>query len=180
MLVISVIVALAILAVLLNILGGINFGQNDPTKVMHDALQGIQNKGFGITPPQQITLPANSVILKKQILSGDIPITVADLAFVCTSDVCSGPGPGTTGTVVSMTGTTARPSGCSGNPCITTTPSANYGDTLTVAQKIQVYMVVCGNANPTGAAGGVATYCVALSRSGATATGICQTAWQVT
>lgn len=72
MLVISVIVALAILAVLLNIIGGITgIGQGDPSSLMHTQLKNMVTAGYGCSSPQTTTITRGTSIFAKQI-QGDI------------------------------------------------------------------------------------------------------------
>ncbi len=72
MLVISVIVALAILAVLLNIIGNITgIGQGDPSSLMHTQLKNMVTAGYGCSSPQTTTITRGSSIFAKQI-QGDI------------------------------------------------------------------------------------------------------------
>lgn len=89
MLVISVIVALAILGVLLNILGGISFGVGDPSAVMQDGLKTIQSKGFGITTAKKATFEQKQLILRRSVIQ-DVPIAEEELAFACGGEaVCN-------------------------------------------------------------------------------------------
>ena len=92
MLVISVIVALAILGVLLNILGGINFtGVGDPSAVMKDGLKQIQSSGYGITTAKKATFDRGSLIRKKSVIQ-DIPISLTELSFACEGTAICGTG----------------------------------------------------------------------------------------
>lgn len=89
MLVISVIVAIAILGVLLNILGGISFGVGDPKAVMADGLKSIQSKGFGVTQPKDSNFESGAYVLRKDVI-GDLPVRESELEFSCAtaSNVC--------------------------------------------------------------------------------------------
>lgn len=82
MLVISVIVAIAILGVLLNILGGISFGVSKPSAVITDGLKEIASKGFGVTQPKESTFDDGTLVLRKEVI-GDTPIQPEELAFAC-------------------------------------------------------------------------------------------------
>jgi uncharacterized protein (UPF0333 family) len=74
MLVISVIVALAILAVLMNIIGGITgIGQGQPDKIMHDALKEMVQKGYGYSQPQEAVIKKATIIDSKQVVGTDNP-----------------------------------------------------------------------------------------------------------
>ncbi|MEM4255340.1 MAG: hypothetical protein QXR53_03355 [Candidatus Norongarragalinales archaeon] len=88
MLVISVIVALAILGVLLNILGGISFGVGDPSAVMQDGLKTVQSKGFGITTAKKATFEKDALIVKRSVIQ-DVPIDPSELAFACNGSICT-------------------------------------------------------------------------------------------
>ncbi|MBS3070057.1 hypothetical protein J4220_00945 [Candidatus Micrarchaeota archaeon] len=82
MLVISVIVALAILGVLLNILGGLSFGVGDPNAVMQEGLKTVQSKGFGIITAKKATFEKDALILKRSVIQ-DVPIAEEELQFAC-------------------------------------------------------------------------------------------------
>ncbi|MBI5036784.1 hypothetical protein HZC09_05575 [Candidatus Micrarchaeota archaeon] len=84
MLVISVIVAIAILGVLLNILGGISFGVGDPKAVMTDGLKSIQAKGFGVTQPKKSNFEVNAYVMRGEVI-GDLPVLEDELEFACAS-----------------------------------------------------------------------------------------------
>jgi len=89
MLVISVIVALAILGVLLNILGGISFGVGSAESVMQDGLKNVQSRGFGITVAKKATFEKDSLILKQSVIK-DVPIPDDVFAFKCDDTIiCS-------------------------------------------------------------------------------------------
>ncbi|MDP2717717.1 MAG: hypothetical protein Q8P02_03160 [Candidatus Micrarchaeota archaeon] len=90
MLVISVIVAIAILGVLLNILGGVSFGVNDPTEVMKTELKNIVSSGFGVSQPKEAEFKTGSIILRKAVIA-DSPVVENELEFQCSdSNLCGG------------------------------------------------------------------------------------------
>ncbi|MBI5224299.1 hypothetical protein HY989_00340 [Candidatus Micrarchaeota archaeon] len=89
MLVISVIVALAILGVLLQILGIVKiFNPSDPAATMSQDLKKVQTKGYGIEVPRKLTL-SKSIIDVKGVIT-DIPILEDDVKFVCDDDAICG------------------------------------------------------------------------------------------
>lgn len=154
MLVISVIVALAILAVLLNILNIVKiFNPSSPKDVMSSGLKDIQSKGFGITTPQKVTFAKGANVLAKELIS-DIPITVSDLKFFCStsSTVC-------------------------GTGADKPLKLDSTGKILTINNNIEVFVVVCGN-EQNGA--GTPKYCVALDDAGDAATKTCSDSCKLT
>ncbi len=92
MLVISVIVAIAILGVLLNILGGVSFSANDPKEIMKTELKSVVSSGFGVSQPKEADFKSGAQVLRKAVI-GDSPIIESELEFACGSDskqLCSG------------------------------------------------------------------------------------------
>jgi len=73
MLVISVIVALAILGVLTGILGQISFGTDTPDKLMHDKLKDIVPAGYGQSVPMKATLKRSTRLDLRQVIKSDMP-----------------------------------------------------------------------------------------------------------
>ncbi len=156
MLVISVIVALAILAVLLQILGGFRFGVGDPKSAMSDQLRQIQGRGYGVLSAQEVTFEVGTVFMKEVIR--DIPVLESDVCFICDNNLC----------------------GVSGKPLVPSTPTGvckfdmpnDLALTVTKAGKIEVtsnvkaQIVGCGDSS-------VPKYCVAIARNAKSATGIC-------
>lgn len=94
MLVISVIVALAILGVLLNILGVFNQGGigGDPLPTIRDNLRDLQSKGFGSSIPKKVTFSDGQVIRRTEFTT-DLPISPAAIRIFCADGadaVCGG------------------------------------------------------------------------------------------
>lgn len=90
MLVISVIVAIAILGVLLGIIGGLNVTTNDPKTIMTDGLKKIQPAGYGNTDPVTANFKKDS-FLDAQAFVGALPIDPNQVGFNCVSatDFCT-------------------------------------------------------------------------------------------
>lgn len=84
MLVISVIVAIAILGVLLNILGGVSFGVGDPKEIMKTELKSINSAGYGFSQPKEAEFKSGAYIDQRSVI-GDAPILADQLAFGCKS-----------------------------------------------------------------------------------------------
>ena len=117
MLVISVIVALAILGVLLNILGGVSFGVGNPTDVMKTNLKEVYSKGYSAgTPAKKSTFDQGNIITARDII-GDLPVDSTEIKFNCFS-----------GDVV----------------CNKMTASAQQ---LRITSKVEAFIVVCGDSN---------------------------------
>lgn len=156
MLVISVIVALAILAVLMGILQpGIITPGNSPATIMHDGLREISTKGYGITVAKQATFDKGTIILKNDVRGSDLPLTPNDIGFYADSSssgfVSTSCGTGTSTSALAVTG-----SGSSG------------GTQIQVCSKIQAYIAVCGDSS-------VNKYCIAIARQPDKATTQCKT-----
>ena len=88
MLVISVIVAVAILGVLLSFLGGIGqFGTNAQT-VMPDLAKKVDSKGYGIEVKEGVQFEKDSTILRNDV-KGSSSIIRDNIEFVCAqADFC--------------------------------------------------------------------------------------------
>jgi hypothetical protein len=163
MLVISVIVALAILAVLLNILGSFTSPGSNPVSTMHNDLQSIQSTGFGITAPKTMTLGANLVILRNSVIQS-VPIQESQLGFFVSNDFVANGQQGTS----PVTGTNSQGSSCTGG---SGTGSATCSTAMTVGpQDIQVYEVACGNTQATT----TVQFCIAIAENGKDATSACE------
>lgn len=97
MLVISVIVALAILGVLLNILGGVNtmFTPNDPVDTIKKQLTNIGGQYSPGEAAQEVTLTKDRRIDTTQVIQGNPNILADDLSFAVETsladDVTLGP-----------------------------------------------------------------------------------------
>ncbi|MFH1199689.1 MAG: hypothetical protein V1708_01335 [Candidatus Micrarchaeota archaeon] len=143
MLVISVIVALAILAVLLNILNIVKiFNPSSPKDVMSSGLKEIQSKGYGITSPQKVSFTKGQVFTVGEIVA-DIPVQRTDVKFICEDTaVCKGTNP-------------------------LSTDDTNADNRLTVKDKVDAYVVTCGNE------GSTPRYCVSVAYTQDAATRYC-------
>ncbi len=150
MLVISVIVALAILGVLLNILGIIGGGTigSDPKAVMTDNLRNLQSKGFGTTPPKSVEFSEEQFIYKKD-LTADLPISDTNLYVACA---------GTAGTV-------GENAVCSSTANSDLPIVISATGTIHAKKKIKAVLVTCANEQNTGTAP-VHKYCVLIGAPG--------------
>ncbi|MFH1107241.1 MAG: hypothetical protein V1787_05075 [Candidatus Micrarchaeota archaeon] len=144
MLVISVIVALAILGVLLNILGVVGGGSigSDPKSVMEDNIRALQSKGFGMSPPKKVTFSEETYIFKKD-LTGSLPITDTMIKFMCAS--ASDP--------------VCKTSGTDGPVII---EGGHPNEVLHTKKKIDVLLVTCANED----SGLAWKYCVVIGAPG--------------
>lgn len=130
MLVISVIVALAILGVLLNIIGGITLpGGDRPETIMPDGLKEVNSKGYSSgSNVKKATFDAGKLYTAKDII-GQLPIDSGQIKFNCpTSDALV----------------------CGANKL--TTPSydgsatnAEFNHRVNVGQKLSAFIAVCGD-----------------------------------
>ena len=92
MLVISVIVAVAILGVLLGFLGGISFGATGARDTMKSLVSKIYQRGGGSEISKRADFDAG-LIIKQEDIIGETPIVAANIAFDCIdNDICSGSG----------------------------------------------------------------------------------------
>lgn len=87
MLVISVIVAVAILAILLGILGPLKPQFNNPVEIMKSELRSMVSAGFGVSPPREGEFTEGMLILRPAVI-GDSPVPSEELAFACEGSVC--------------------------------------------------------------------------------------------
>ncbi len=150
MLVISVIVAIAILGVLMNILGGVGSltGVQDPATVMKNGLKNIVSSGYGTSTPQKLDFPKDAYIDAQSVI-GDAPILAAEIAFECQdTNLCSG---------------------SSGALDIKEGGRSSDLASITVNQKTQAWIVICGNADKKD----TPRYCVGIARQGAEARTAC-------
>ncbi|MBI5636269.1 hypothetical protein HY993_04875 [Candidatus Micrarchaeota archaeon] len=157
MLVISVIVALAILAVLMNIIGGIDLGgTSNPETAIRDGLREVQSKGYGLTAPKKINLKKDTIILKKTVI-GTTPIAETELSFFCDGaticDASKGP--------IKVADYAGSGAGAS---------------SVSISGNVEVNMVACANEEKTSNP----KYCVVLARTSADATTSCKTACTIT
>jgi hypothetical protein len=119
MLVISVIVAVAILGILLGFLGNIGgFGAGAKT-VIPDLVKKVANKGYGIESKDNVEFSAGDIIVQKEAI-GEAPIDESKLKFVCAS-----------GAAVCESGGTAP------------LTIENDGKRITVNKKISASIAVC-------------------------------------
>ena len=143
MLVISVIVAIAILGVLMNILGGIKIGVNDPAAVMKTDLKSIVSSGYGISQPKKVDFNKGVEVLPLSVI-GDSPITEKELGFFCgTPDFCQG-----ADSAIDV-----------------------RKDMILVNKNSQAYIVVCGNDGA--ARSQAFKYCVGIGRQANDARDVC-------
>ena len=150
MLVISVIVALAILGVLLNILGGINFGVGNPTDVMKTSLKEVYSKGYSAgTPSKRSTFDQGSVITAKDVI-GDLPLDSADIKFNCPI---------------------ADTAVCSANKLTIGAYSSTSGSNqiVRIKSKVEAFIVVCGDSIKTDAP----HFCIGLGQTSEKAVDAC-------
>lgn len=93
MLVISVIVAVAILGILLGFIGGIGtFGANAKT-VMPDLMKKVSQRGSGLEIKDKVEFSAGDRIYQKDAV-GEAAISPNKVTFVCQdTDLCEGDGP---------------------------------------------------------------------------------------
>ncbi|MFH0970953.1 MAG: hypothetical protein V1835_00135 [Candidatus Micrarchaeota archaeon] len=120
MLVISVIVALAILGVLLNIIGVIpGIGVSDPRTSIKDGFQQLQGRGgIGIISPKKVTFTAGDKIVRSELVS-QLSIQATQVKFFCAEDgICGG----------------------SNSPLDIVDEK-----TIDVIRKVEVYIVTCAN-----------------------------------
>lgn len=91
MLVISVIVAIAILTILLGFLGGISFGATDAKSVISDLLKAVDRKGVGLDQKAPATF--DKTIFAAEVTAGTA-ILKEDVKFYCEDDAtfCGGSG----------------------------------------------------------------------------------------
>ncbi len=84
MLVISVIVALAILNVLMGIISGVQLNvQNSVDQQMHDAVKKIADDGYGFSTPQKGVLKKGVRLTSRSILKNDLPELDPDTVRFC-------------------------------------------------------------------------------------------------
>lgn len=137
MLVISVIVALAILGVLTGIIGNLQFGaSSSPQEAMHDQIKNIATAGYGYSEPVKILIKKGTKIDSRAILKNDLPQLNADkVRFCIDSSIPSG---SSTGSLLPLDVTTA----CTTSSCVS---GAKIIGPAT--QDVSAYFVACGNTN---------------------------------
>jgi len=90
MLVISVIVAVAILGMLLGFLGGIGGFGAKAKDVIPDLVKKVQQSGFGLEPKENVEFSKGDSIYQATA-KGTAPISTDAIKFICYDDnVCSG------------------------------------------------------------------------------------------
>ena len=90
MLVISVIVAVAILGMLLGFLGGIGGFGAKAKDVIPDLVKKVQQAGFGLEPKDKVEFTKGDTVYR-ETAKGTAPISTDSIKFVCYDDsVCSG------------------------------------------------------------------------------------------
>ena len=88
MLVISVIVALVILGILLNILGKILSPGQEPKELMQQDLKKVSTAGYGITNPKEADFKKDSVLDKQEII-GSVALLPEEVGFKCDGSFCT-------------------------------------------------------------------------------------------
>lgn len=90
MLVISVIVAVAILGILLMFIGKIGpFGMTDARTAMQSCLREVHTRGYGLCMKESVNFKAGDIVLRKELLM-DVPIPETSLTFQCKDkDICT-------------------------------------------------------------------------------------------
>ncbi len=87
MLVISVIVAVAILGILLGFLGGITtFGANAET-VIPDLVKKVSQKGYGLELREKVEFTQGQRFYQRTAI-GEAPISEDSIEFVCENTIC--------------------------------------------------------------------------------------------
>lgn len=114
MLVISVIVAVAILGILLGFLGGLGtFGANAKT-VIPDLVKKVSNVGYGLEVKDNVEFTAGDRFYKRTAI-GEAAVSEDAVTFLCAGQICEGD-----------------------NPPLTVTPNQ-----ITVNSKISASIAVC-------------------------------------
>lgn len=93
MLVISVIVAIAILTILLGFLGGISFGATDAKSVISDLLKAVERKGVGIEQKGTALFDRGAIITSTEVVAGTA-IQKDNVKFECAEPAFCGGGTG--------------------------------------------------------------------------------------
>jgi len=95
MLVISVIVAIAILGILLGFIGGIGTFGADARTVMSDSMKKVQQRGFGVEVKDKAEFPLGVQYFAKDVV-GESPVNPENVKFYCgdTSESLCGSGAG--------------------------------------------------------------------------------------
>lgn len=155
MLVISVIVALAILNVLMGIIQGVNVNvQNSVDQQMHDALKQVAKDGYGFSTPQKGVLKKGVRLNSRSILKNDLPELDPNAVRFCIDRSSTG---GFSTNILPATPS----SSC------TTTINSGATDIGPVEQDTAFSLVVCGDSN-VGTRGGY-RISLAISPQGASA-----------
>jgi len=144
MLVISVLVAMAILAVLMNVLNSLNFNPNSAKEIMKTELKSIATSGYGTSSPKEVAFKKDEYIDVKSVL-GDASITENEVQFKCGSestDLCSG-----------------------SDAPLNIEESPGTGSII-VNKNTKAYVVVCGDDSK-------GQYCISVGRQGADAQKTC-------
>lgn len=89
-LVISVIVALAILGIILFIISQIKPPGNDAKSIINKELTLQYSKGFGTSAPSKVSFEPGTSMYRKEAL-GELPVQEDEFTFVCKdSGICNG------------------------------------------------------------------------------------------
>ncbi len=144
MLVISVLVAMAILAVLMNVLNSLNFNPNSAKEIMKTELKSIVTSGYGTSSPKQVEFKKDEYIDIKSVL-GDASVSEGEVQFKC----------GSQSTEL-----------CSGGDSPLVIDDAKSTGSITVNKNTKAYVVVCGDDSK-------GEYCISVGRQGADARQTC-------
>ncbi len=137
MLVISVIVALAILGVLTGIIGGLQIGiASSPDQAIHDQLKTIATSGYGYSVPTKAVIKKGTRLDIKSVIKNDQPALSAAKVVFCVDSTSLG-----------ITPTSDLPSAAG---CTPASGSAALGGSTTMgpaSKDIAFNFIVCGDAN---------------------------------
>ncbi len=144
MLVISVLVAMAILAVLMNVLNSLNFNPNSAKEIMKTELKSIVTSGYGTSSPKQVEFKKDEYIDVKSVL-GDAAVSENEVRFVCGRDSTEL---------------------CTGGDAPLNLDDKEGDGSITVNKNTKAYVVVCGDDSK-------GKYCIAVGRQGSDARSTC-------
>ena len=141
MLVISVIVALAILGVLTGILGGLQIGVTSaPDQAMHDQLKQIVSSGYGYSVPQKVTLKKGTTLDLRSVVKNDLPEINPGVPSAADANVkfCVNTAPG-------AIPTTVLPGGVSCGASLVFGTGGSVVKLGPAVQDVSFYFVICGD-----------------------------------
>lgn len=89
-LVVSVIVALAILGVIMYIISQLKPDLNEPKSIINQELKKVSGTGYGSSSPRAVEFAAGTKLFRQEIVN-DMPIKPDDIAFICKDqEICNG------------------------------------------------------------------------------------------